>query len=92
MLCLLLLLILSAVIVFLNSCLCVCFAGREAEGMDMGQVLYSHGVFLAIIRGGVVTMFAGGGGGGEVMRCQVLYSHGVFLAMVRVSVDDVFPA
>lgn len=69
--------------------MCVCFAGREAEGMDMGQVLYSHGVFLAIIRVGEVTMFVGGG---EVMRCQVLYSHGVFLAMVRVSVDDVFPA
>ena len=64
MFCLLLLLILSAVFVFKNSCLCVCFAGREAEGMDMGQVLYSHGVFLAIIRVGVVTMFAGGGGGG----------------------------
>ena len=39
----------------------MCFAGREAEGMDMGQVLYSHGVFLAIIRVGVVTMFVGGG-------------------------------
>ena len=59
----------------------------------MGQVLYRHGVFLAIIRVGVVTMFAqwGGGGGGEVMRCQVLYSHGVFLAMVRLSVDDICP-
>ena len=41
----------------------MCFAGREAEEMDIGQVLYSYGVFLAIIRVGVVTMFAQWGDG-----------------------------